>query len=384
MRVRVLARVRTRLVDDGTEPTPGAVAAAVRAESELLADVEVLDLADGLDADLRGLGVLAPLLDDDSVTDVLVNGPEQVWVDRGSGVEPVAVRFRDDAEVRALARRLAARCGRRLDDAAPWVDARLPDGTRVHAVLPPLSAGGTLLSIRVPRRRGFTLDELVEVGAVPSAGAEWLRALVRSRLALVLTGGTGTGTGKTTVLSTLLGLADPRERLVLVEDSAELRPVHPHVVRLEAREANVEGAGAVGVRELVRQALRMRPDRLVVGEARGAEVVDLLGALNTGHEGGCATLHANAAADVPARVEALGMLAGLGRDAVHAQLGAALDAVVHLVRGRDGRRRVAEVHVLTRGADGIVGTVPALLLGADGSLVAGPGEPALRRRIEAA
>lgn len=375
----LVGRVRRRLVEADGAVTPAAVAAAVRAESVLLDDTAALEVAVLVDADIHGTGVLEPLLHDESVTDVLVNGPGAVWVDRGSGLEPVEVSFANEAEVRRLAQRLAARCGRRLDDAVPWVDARLADGTRVHAVLPPLAPDGTLLSIRVPRRLSFTLDELVEAGSLPAPGADWLRAIVAARVAFVLSG--GTGTGKTTVLSTLLGCADPAERIVLVEDSSELRPDHPHVVRLETRVANVEGAGAVDLTTLVRQALRMRPDRLVVGEARGAELVDLLGALNTGHEGGCATLHANTADAVPARVEALGMLAGLERTAVHAQLYAALSVVIHLCRGRDGRRRVADVHVLDRGPDGFVRAVPALQFQA-GGVTAGPGEPRLRRLIE--
>jgi pilus assembly protein CpaF len=386
----LVARVRQRLVDDAVAVTPVAVAAAVRAESALLGDHSALALVDRVDADLRGVGVLEPLLRDDDVTDVLVNAPDEVWVDRGSGLVRTAVRFADEDDVRRLAQRLAARCGRRLDAAVPWVDARLDDGTRVHAVLPPLTARGTTLSLRVPRRRAFTLEELVGAGSVPELGAQWLHALVQARLPLVLSG--GTGTGKTTVLSTLLGCVDPAERIVIVEDSAELRPDHPHVVRLEARDANVEGRGAVDLATLVRQALRMRPDRLVVGEARGAEVVDLLGALNTGHDGGCATVHANTASAVPARLEALGMLAGLDRSALHAQLHAALSVVVHLTRDRTGLRRVAEVHVLDRSPDGIVRTVPALAFPAPSGpgpdqtsgarVVAGPGEPRLRRLVE--
>jgi pilus assembly protein CpaF len=378
-RVDLLTRVRTRLVEEGGRPDAAAVASAVRAEDRLLADAEVLELAAVLGAEIHGLGALEPLLLDTDVTDILVNRPDDVWVDRGAGLERVPVSMGDEASVRALAQRLAARCGRRLDDAAPWVDARLPDGTRVHAVLAPVAVGGAVLSIRVPRRRAFTLEDLVQRGSMPPDGAAWLRALVGARLAFVLTG--GTGTGKTTVLSTLLGEVDHGDRIVIVEDAAELRPDHPHVVRLESRTANVEGAGEVSLRDLVRQALRMRPDRLVVGEARGAEVVDLLGALNTGHEGGCATLHANTAADVPARLEALGLLAGIGRDAMQAQLFAALDVVVHLARGRDGVRRVAEIHVLDRARDGTVTTRAALTFARDGTIVAGPGEPALRRRI---
>ncbi|CAM5674721.1 hypothetical protein SALBM311S_00132 [Streptomyces alboniger] len=213
-------------------------------------------------------------------------------------LELTAVSFTDAAAVRRLAQRLAAVAGRRLDDARPWVDARLPDGTRLHAVLPPVAVGCACLSLRVVRPRAFTLDELVAAGTVPPGGDRVLRALIDARLSFLISG--GTGSGKTTLLSALLGLVGPDERIVLAEDSAELRPEHPHVVRLESRPANQEGAGLVTLQDLVRQALRMRPDRLVVGEVRGPEVVHLLAALNTGHEGGCGTVHANAAADVPA------------------------------------------------------------------------------------
>src|SRR5690606_25793729 len=221
--------------------------------------------------------------------------------------------------------RLAGSAGRRLDDASPYVDARLPDGARLHAVLAPVSTRGTCLSLRVPPRRAFSLEELTRVGSLTADGAALLRRMVGAKLAFLVSG--GTGSGKTTLLSALLSLVPPAERLVLVEDSRELAPDHPHVVQLEARPPNSEGAGEITVRTLVRQALRMRPDRLVVGEVRGAEVVDLLAALNTGHEGGCGTIHANSAAEVPARVEALGIAAGFSRAAVHSQLAAAVHAI---------------------------------------------------------
>ncbi|MEV0407491.1 TadA family conjugal transfer-associated ATPase [Actinoallomurus sp. NPDC050550] len=372
--------VRGRLVGTGVAPTAAHVAAALRAEERMLGDTEVLSLADEVRADLVGAGPLEPLLRAPEVTDVLVNGPGEVWVDTGAGLRLTRVRFPDDAAVRRLAQRLAAAAGRRLDDTAPYADARLPGGIRLHAVLPPIASGGTTLSLRLPRRRAFTLAELVSAGAVPPEGAHLLDALVTARLAFLVTG--GTGTGKTTILSALLSLADPGERLVLVEDSAELRPAHPHVVGLETRPPNIEGAGGVTLHDLVRQALRMRPDRLVVGEVRGAEVVDLLAALNTGHEGGCATLHANAPADVPARLEALACAAGLSREAVHSQLAAALDVVVHLVReAPGGRRRVAEICVLHRRPDGLVEVVPAVSYGADSAIHEGPGAPALAARL---
>ncbi|MFB7860459.1 TadA family conjugal transfer-associated ATPase [Streptomyces sp. NPDC056069] len=360
----LLDAVRRQLAESGAEPTPARVAAALRAQGRLLGDAEVLGAAEELRSELIGTGPLEPLLADPRVTDVLVSAPDRVWVDRGSGLEPTGVTFPDAAAVRRLAQRLAAVAGRRLDDARPWVDARLPDGTRMHAVLPPVAVGSTCLSLRVVRPRAFSVGELTRAGTVPPGGEPVLRALVEARVSFLVSG--GTGSGKTTLLSTLLGLVGPGERIVIAEDSAELRPDHPHVVRLEARPPNQEGAGLVTLRDLVRQALRMRPDRLVVGEVRGPEAVDLLAALNTGHEGGCGTLHANTATDVPARLEALGTAAGLDRAALHSQLGAGLSAVLHLVRDREGRRRIAEVHVLERDRDGLVVTVPALSWSAGG------------------
>jgi len=354
----LVERLRRRLAAGTSEPTAQSVAEALRAENQLFGNGTVLRLVDELRRETRGTGPLDPVLATPGVTDVLVNGPDAVYLDRGQGLERVDdVRFGDDDAVRRLAQRLAAQAGRRLDDASPWVDARLPDGTRLHAVLAPLARPGTLLSLRVPARRSFTLEQLVDAGTLSTGAAQLLGRVVEARVAFVVSG--GTGSGKTTLLAAMLARVPPRERVVIVEDATELRPDHPHVVGLEARPANVEGAGLVTVRDLVRQALRMRPDRLVVGEVRGAEVVDLLAALNTGHEGGCGTVHANSAGDVPARFEALGVAAGLPREAVHSQLAASLDLVVHLDRDRDGRRRLAQLAVLV--ADGgIVRCVPAV------------------------
>ena len=348
----LLDRVRRRLGASGARPTPAAVATAVRAEHGApVGDRALLSLSARLRSELVGAGPLEPLLADAEVTDILVNGPDDVWVDRGRGLEPVALSFPDDASVRRLAQRLAAACGRRLDDGRPWVDARLPDGTRLHAVLPPIAGRGVCLSLRAFRSVAFTLADLVDRGTVPAPLADLLRAIVAARLAYLVTG--GTGSGKTTLLGTLLGLVPPGERIVLVEDAAELRPDHPHVVPLEGRPPNAEGAGEITLRDLVRQALRMRPDRLVIGECRGPEVVDLLAALNTGHEGGAGTLHANAPRDVPARLEALAALGAVAPEGLHAQLGPALHCVVHLVRTEAGRR-VDEVCVLARGRSGRV------------------------------
>ncbi|MFP3988817.1 TadA family conjugal transfer-associated ATPase [Streptomyces sp. E11-3] len=371
----LLDGVRQWLARSGAEPTPAGVAQALRAQGQVLGDSELLGVVRELRSELVGSGPLEPLLADPEVTDVLVSAPDRVWVDRGHGLELTHVSFEDAGAVRRLAQRLAAVAGRRLDDARPWVDARLPDGTRLHAVLPPVAVGSTCLSLRVVRPRAFSLPELLAAGTVPPGGDRVLRALVEARASLLISG--GTGSGKTTLLSALLGLVGPEERIVLAEDSAELRPDHPHVVRLETRPANQEGAGRVTLRDLVRQALRMRPDRLVVGEVRGAEVVHLLAALNTGHEGGCGTVHANTAADVPARLEALGTAAGLDRAALHSQLAAALSVVLHLVRDRTGHRRIAELDVLERDAAGLVVAVPALRWGAEG-FVRGPGWERLR------
>jgi pilus assembly protein CpaF len=352
----LVGSVRARLALDGGEVSGARVAAAVRGVAGLAGDVVVLDAVESVRAGLAGAGPLEPLLRLPGVTDVLVNGVHGVWVDRGDGLQRADVTFAGDGDVRRLAVRLVAACGRRLDDAQPWADARLPDGTRVHAVLPPLSPDGPCLSLRIPARRPFTLDELEAAGCVTGRGAGLLARLVRSRLAFLVTG--GTGSGKTTLLASVLSLVDPAERIVLVEDSAELRPAHPHVVRLEARSPNVEGVGGIGLDVLVRQALRMRPDRLVVGEVRGAEVVELLAALNTGHQGGCGTVHANRAADLPARLEALGAAAGLSIEALHSQLAAAVHVVVHVERV-DGMRRVVEVCLLRRGPGGRVQVEPA-------------------------
>jgi pilus assembly protein CpaF len=375
----VVERVRERLVSAGEHPTAAAVAAALRSELGVRGDGGVRGVLDQLQDEFAGAGPLQPLLRDPAVTDVLVNGPDEVWVDRGAGLTRVSLRLGGEDAVRRLAQRLAARCGRRLDNAVPFVDGRLPDGTRLHAVLPPISPRGTVVSLRVPRRRAFSLDELVSAGTVHADLAPVLAAVVGARLAFLVSG--GTGSGKTTLLSALLGTVDPQERVLLVEDSGELLPTCPHVVRLEARTSNVEGAGEVTLRDLVRQALRMRPDRIVVGEVRGAEVVDLLAALNTGHEGGCGTVHANSATDVPARLEALGAVGGLPAPALHSQAIAALDVVLHLHRGRDGVRRLTEVSVVEDDGGRLV--TSAVFAGADAARRAGPGIGRLQQLLAA-
>lgn len=369
--------IRAKLAELGRAHTPADVAAAMRAEGLLVSDASLFETVEAIRRDSVGAGPLDPLLRWDGVTDVLVNGPDQVYVDRGDGLERVDVGFGSDAEVRRLAQRLAASVGRRLDDATPYVDARLADGTRVHAILGSLADPGTCISLRVPARRSFSLQDMVDSGSLPAVGADLLSAMIAARVAFLISG--GTGSGKTTLLAAMLSRVPAAERLVIVEDSRELAPDHPHLVRLEGRPGNAELAGAVTLTDLVRQALRMRPDRLIIGEVRGPEICDLLAAMNTGHEGGCGTVHANSAADVPARLEALAALGGMSRDALHAQVASALDVIVHITRSRTGPRRIAGLHVVDRDrSTGRVRAEPAVTFDDRSRSVLGPGS----RRLE--
>jgi len=371
-----LEALRDQLAHRGQLPGPVEVGAALRSLGMLVSDSVVRQAVVALRRDSVGAGPLDPLLKLPGVTDVLVNGPEEVYLDRGQGLEPAGIAFADEAAVRRLAVRLAASVARRLDEGSPFVDARLPNGVRVHAVLGCVTDHGTCLSLRVPNRQRLSLDDWVASGSLGSAAAELLAGLIEQRRAFLISG--GTGTGKTTLLAALLGLVPANERIVIAEDSRELQPDHPHCLRLESRPANAEGSGSVTLTDLVRQALRMRPDRLVVGEVRGAELADLLSALNTGHEGGCGTVHANSAGDVPARLEALGALGGLSRSALHAQLGAALQVLVHVRRLPDGRRWVEEVRLVAPDeASGRCRTVPALRFHPGGRIESGPGAATL-------
>jgi pilus assembly protein CpaF len=361
----LIERVRERLAAEpfapGSALGPAVVAAAIRAESGgVLGDTEVLANLRLLQTELTGAGILEGLLRGDGTTDVLVTAPDAVWVDDGNGLRRSEIRFPDEAAVRRLAQRLALAAGRRLDDAQPWVDGQLSGigggefSVRLHAVLPPIAAAGTCLSLRVLRPATQDLAALTAVGAIEPQAAALVADIIAARLAFLVCG--GTGAGKTTLLAAMLGAVAPTERIVCIEDADELAPRHPHLVKLVARCANVEGVGEVPVRQLVRQALRMRPDRIVVGEVRGAEVVDLLTALNTGHDGGAGTVHANNPGEVPARLEALGALGGLDQAALHSQLAAAIQVLLHVARDRSGRRRLGEIALLRR-IDGLVRAV---------------------------
>lgn len=352
----LLETVRQNVLAHAGPLTDQRVAAAVRDSGRLLGTAGSLQAMDRIGAELNGLGPLQRLVLDPAVTDIFVNGPKSVWLDRGYGPEPADVAFDGEAAVRALAVRLTSVGGRRLDDSSPCVDVKIEPGYRVHAVLPPISPLGTIISIRVRRKRALTVDGLVQANALHPEFERLLRAVISQRLSFLISG--ATGAGKTTLLSALLGLCEPRERLVLIEDAAELEPEHGHFLTLEARHSNAEGAGTIGLDELVRQALRMNPGRLIVGECRGSEVRELLMALNTGHTGGCGTIHANSAEDVPARLAALGVLAGMSQDAIALQASSALDVVVH-VRRVGSRRVVSEIAVMTL-TKGVLVAVPAL------------------------
>jgi pilus assembly protein CpaF len=286
--------------------------------------------------ELPDFGALSEVVGLPGVTDVFMNGPGAPWFDRGSGLERGRDPGLDEAELRQLAVRLIALGGRHIDETSPCVDVRLAGGIRVHVVLPPVSTCGTLISIRLPPETAFDLDDLALAGFFAEGGLGSVQALVEARTNLLVTG--AGGSGKTTFLSALLAAAPLTDRIVAIEDVAELRPRHPQFVSLEARQPNLEGAGEVGLARLLREALRMRPDRLVLGECRGAEVRELLSALNTGHDGGAGTLHANSLDDVPARLEALGALAGLTPDALARQAVSAIGAVLHVERTSSGRR----------------------------------------------
>lgn len=300
-----------------------------------------------LDARLNGLGeILAPLLRLPGITDILVNST-RVWVDCGQGVEPIDDGFSSEEEVRALAITMAAICGKRLDDAVPIVDGILPMGVRVHAVIPPLSGEGTIISLRIPARGGLTLEQMRKGASIDDTTQQILSRMLEVRCNVLISG--ATGSGKTTLLSALLSSISVNERLICIEEISELHPAHPHVVHLQARQANTQGRGEVSLSELVRAAMRMRPDRIILGECRGGEVRDIMSALNTGHRGSFATIHANTPAEVPARLSALGALAGMSAEATHVQARAAFDLVVHMERsmgsyGNTGRR-VAQIGV---------------------------------------
>lgn len=327
--------VHRLLIERDERPTRESVLAALRDLGQVRGEHDLDALVHAVTDDMDLAGPLTALIADPTVTDVMVHEPGYAMVDRGHGMIRVPVALPDADAVRALAVRLAARAGRRLDDASPWVDGQLPDGTRIHAVIPPVVRFCTAISLRIPARSTLTVSDLVHRASLTPRVAQDLRAIIDAHATVLICG--ATGVGKSTVLSALLSAVSPDERIVILEDAPELSPAHPHVVRLVSRLPNVEGVGAVTLRDLVRQSLRMRPDRLVLGEVRGVEIVELLQAFTTGHRGGATTLHAHDASEVPARLEALGLMAGIPAEAMARLAATAIDVIIDV--GRDGSQR---------------------------------------------
>jgi pilus assembly protein CpaF len=352
---RLADTLRERLLaDPGGDGAPPAqrIAEWVDREAALLDPDTRAALVRRVEERSFGLGPLQPLLDDPAVDEVMVCGTQGVWVERSGRVERAPVAFASEAELRDAIERILAPLGRRVDDASPLVDARLPDGSRVNVVIPPLAVDGPSLTIRRFRRNGMSAAELVAAGTLTAPLLDFLAGAVRARCNVLICG--GTGSGKTTTLNALSEFIDPSERVVTIEDAAELRLRQPHVVRLEARPPSVEGRGEVTIRQLVRNALRMRPDRIVVGEVRGAEALDMLTALSCGHDGSLTTVHAGSAAEAIRRIETLALMAdvGLPHAAVREQVADALHLVVSQARLPDGRRAITGVSEVVRVAAG--------------------------------
>ncbi|MCB0918708.1 MAG: TadA family conjugal transfer-associated ATPase [Actinobacteria bacterium] len=336
----VLATIRDWHIRRGAPISEHSVMAAAGELGLLLGGDDPAQVVAALTADLVGLGPLQPLLELPGLTDIFVNGPDRVWVHDEAGMRRSAVRFASAAAVRQLAQRLASRAGERIDDARPIVDAQLSPTLRLNAVLTPVAAPGTLLSIRVQRTSPLRLDDLVRRGSLGVAAAGLLRRLVATRLSVMICG--PTGAGKTSLLSAMIAEVPARERVLLVEETPELYPQHPHVVSLRTRSRNADGYGDIGVRDLIRQAVRMRPDRIVVGEVRGAEIIELLSATNSGHPG-LLTVHANHPTTLPARLTALGALAGMSQQDTFLQVSTGYDAAIGLAHLPGGLRRVLGV-----------------------------------------
>jgi len=380
LRERLLRGVGEGDLGTAEVPLAARIPALVEREAAMLEPATRAELARRVAERSFGLGPLEPLLADPSVDEVMVSGPRRVWVERRGRVERAdGVAFASEAELRHAIERILAPLGRRVDEAEPLCDARLPDGSRVNVVLPPLAVDGPALTIRRFRPRGYAPADLVALGSWTPALRALLAAAVRGRCGVLVCG--GTGSGKTTTLNALSSFIGAGERVVTIEDAAELRLQQPHVVRLEARPASVEGRGEVTIRRLVRNALRMRPDRIVVGEVRGGEALDMLAAMATGHDGSLSTVHAGSAREALARLETLALMAGVGlpHTAVRAQVAAAVDLVVVQERGRDGVRRVVSVSEV--GAEAEPRWVYRLVDGRPKLRV--PTQAALRARLEA-
>jgi pilus assembly protein CpaF len=345
LRARLVERRRAEAAAGGRGVTDleGTVRELVDEEAAVLTAADRAEIAARVIRDSVGLGPLEILLADPAVEEVMVNGPDRVFVERGGRIEETAIAFADEEELRNAIERILAPLGRRVDELSPMVDARLADGSRVNVVIPPLAIDGPAISIRRFGAERPGPDRLVELGTLDPGQRQRLEEAVRARRSILVSG--GTGSGKTTLLNALSSFLAPEERVVTIEDAAELRLQQPHVVRLESRPAGVEGRGEVTIRDLLRNALRMRPDRIVIGEVRGPEALDLLTALNTGHDGALSTVHANSPRDAIARLETLALMAGVGlpHEAIAEQVRRGIDLLVHLQRMPDGSRKVTEI-----------------------------------------
>ncbi|HEX8570064.1 MAG TPA: CpaF family protein [Caulobacteraceae bacterium] len=319
----------------------------VRAERLALNSTELEELGGSVFDEMVGLGPIEPLLKDDSISDILINGPFQIYIERKGELEVAPVRFRDNEHLLRIVNRIAAGVGRRIDESSPMVDARLADGSRVNAAIGPIAIDGAAVSIRKFTKKKLTLERLVEVGAMPACAAEFLHAACKSRVSIVISG--GTGSGKTTMLNALSAAISEKERMITIEDAAELQLQQPHVVRMETRPPNLEGKGEIRQRELVKNALRMRPDRVILGEVRGEEAFDMLQAMNTGHEGSMATIHANNPREAVTRLEQMVAMGGLNlsNEAVRGQIASAVGMIVQVMRLSDGQRKVTHVTEIT-------------------------------------
>ncbi len=315
-------------------------------------------IAEDITDDILGHGPLERLLADDTVTEIMVNGPADIWIERKGKLIPTSVRFADESHLRRIINKMVAEVGRRIDESVPMVDARLPDGSRVNAIIPPLSLSGPLVTIRKFSKDRWNLEDLVRKDSLSLETADFLRRCVEAELNILVSG--GTGTGKTTLLNALSTAIPDDDRIITIEDSAELRLNQRHVLRLECRPSNVEGEGEVEIRDLVRNSLRMRPDRIIVGEVRGAEALDMLQAMNTGHDGSLCTAHANSARDALSRIETMVLMAGydLPLRAIRQQVCSALDLIVHLERLMDGTRRVTTITEVQRMESDVIGLQP--------------------------
>jgi pilus assembly protein CpaF len=332
-------------LDDGElrRQVMGLVGDFARAERLVLNTTELDELGSSVFDEMVGLGPIEPLLKDDSINDILINGPYQVYVERRGELEPTPIRFRDNDHLLRIINRIVAGVGRRIDESQPMVDARLPDGSRVNAAIAPIAIDGACVSIRKFSKKPYTLEKLVDVGAMPACVAEFLAGAVKARVSTVISG--GTGSGKTTLLNALSAAISHKERLITIEDAAELQMQQPHIVRMETRPPNIEGKGEIRQRELVKNALRMRPDRVILGEVRGEEAFDMLQAMNTGHEGSMATIHANSPRDAITRLEQMVAMSGmkLSPEAVRGQIASAVGMIVQIMRLSDGKRKMISV-----------------------------------------